>query len=64
MKYPEVKVKLTGEDGNAFSIIGRCIQAAKRAKVPQEEINKFKEEAMSSNYDNLLCTVMDWFNCD
>ena len=32
-KYPEIKVKLTGEDGNAFSILGRVtreMQASQR----------------------------------
>ena len=30
MKYPEVKVTLVGEDGNAFSILGRAKQAARK----------------------------------
>ena len=61
VKYPKVKVKLVGEDGNAFSILGKCIREAKRAGLPQEEIDKFKEEAMSGDYNDLLYTCMDWF---
>jgi hypothetical protein len=64
IKYPQVKVKLVGEDGNAFFILGRCSYAAKNAGVPQEEIDKFMEEAKSSDYDNLLRTCMKWFDCE
>jgi hypothetical protein len=62
--YPEVKVKLVGEDGNAFSIMGRAQSAARRAGVPKEEIDKYLAEAQSGDYDNLLVTTMDWFSCD
>ena len=60
IKYPEITVKLVGEDGNAFSIIGRTSQALRRAGVSQEEISAFQEEAMSGDYDNVLQTVMKW----
>lgn len=59
-KYPNVVVKLTGNDGNAFSIIGRIQKALQRAKVPTEEISQFIEEATSGDYDNLLRTAMKW----
>lgn len=57
-KYPNVKVKLTGTDGNAFAIMGKVREAMRKAKVEQKEIDKFTEEAMSGDYDNLLmvCT--------
>jgi hypothetical protein len=61
-KYPNVKVKLVGEDGNAFAILGRCRTAAKREGVPQAEINTFFEECQSGDYDNLLRTCMKWFD--
>ena len=63
-KYPDVKVQLTGEDGNAFAIMGRCGRAARRAGVPKEEIDKFYTECRSGDYDNLLNTCMTWFDCD
>jgi len=59
-KYPSVKVKLVGEDGNAFMIIGRTISAMKRKGVSPVKIDEFKKEAMSGDYDHLLQTVMDW----
>ena len=63
-KYPDIKVKVVGEDGNAFSIIGRVSQALKRAKIPKEEIEQFQEEATSGDYDDLLRTVMNWVDTE
>ena len=60
VKYPKIKVKLSGQDGNAFAIIGRVQQALRRAKVPAESIAEFRNEAMSGDYDNVLCTAMKW----
>ena len=59
-KYSNVVVRLVGEDGNAFSIMGRVSQALKRAGVPQEEVRAFQSEAMSGDYDNVLQTAMRW----
>ena len=61
MKYPEIEIDLTGEDGNAFSIIGRCSLAMKRAGL-SNEIDEFITQAKSADYDNLLRTVMEWFS--
>lgn len=60
IKYPNVNVKLVGEDGNAFAILGRVKQAMRRAGVPSNEINEFLEEAMSGDYNKLLTTCMKW----
>jgi hypothetical protein len=54
VKYPHIKVRLTGKDGNAFSIMGFVQAALKRGKVPQNEISEFIAECMSGDYDNLL----------
>ena len=55
-----VKVQLTGEDGNAFFIIGRVTKAMKHAKVEKETIDAFTKEAMSGDYDNVLRTCMKY----
>ena len=60
-KYPKVRVKLAGRDGNAFAILGLCAEAARKAKVPPEEIKAFHAEATSGDYDHLLRTCMRWF---
>ena len=63
-KYPNVNVRLVGEDGNAFFIIGRASGAARRAGVPAEEIAAYQKQAQRGDYDNVLRTTMEWFNCD
>jgi hypothetical protein len=60
VKYPNVKVQLVGQDGNAFFIIGRVAQALRRAKVPADEVKQFTDEATSGDYDNVLQTAMRW----
>ena len=60
IKYPEIEVQLTGEDGNAFAILGTVMMALRRARVPKEQIEKFQEEATSGDYNNLLATAMKW----
>ncbi len=60
VRYPEVKVKLVGEDGNAFSILGRVTKALRRDGVDEEIISEFVEEATAGDYDNLLRTVIEW----
>jgi len=59
-RYPEVQVQLSGEDGNAFAILGRTAAALRQAGVAQEEIDTFFAEATSGDYDHLLQTTMAW----
>ena len=59
-RYPHVDVQLSGEDGNAFVIIGRVRRALRRADVSQAEIDEFTEEAKSGDYDHVLQTCMRW----
>lgn len=63
-KYPEIEVQLSGEDGNAFAIIGRVRKAMRRADVPNAEIEQFTQECQSGDYDNLLRTCMKWVHVD
>ena len=60
VKYPQIKVKLVGEDGNAFAIMGRVMSALKKAGVSAEEISQYQQESMSGDYNNLLMTAMRW----
>ena len=55
-------VKLIGKDGNAFSIMANVTNKLKKAGADKEYINKYTEEAMSGNYDNLLCITMNYVN--
>ena len=60
VKYPQVKVKLVGEDGNAFSILGRVVSAMNEAGLSHDKTEEFIKEATSGDYDNLLQTVMKY----
>ncbi len=60
VKYPDVFVQLTGNDDNAFSIIGSVQKALRKAGASKDELNDFMTQAMSGDYDNVLCTAMEW----
>tara|TARA_R110000824_G_scaffold169965_10_gene347197 strand:+ start:6464 stop:6676 length:213 start_codon:yes stop_codon:yes gene_type:complete len=61
VKYPEVQVQLTGNDGNAFAILGNCKKEARRAGLTKDQIDEFMTEAMAGDYDHLLQTCMKYF---
>jgi len=61
-KYPDVEVQLTGEDGNAFFIIGRVGKAMRRAGIANDEIEAFRKEAMSGDYNGVLQAAMKYVN--
>jgi hypothetical protein len=62
VKYPHIKVKLVGEDGNAFAILGRVHAALRRAGISKEERDAFNEKATAGDYNNLLRVVMETVN--
>ena len=57
-------VELLGKDGNAYAVLGRCKQAAKKAGWSEEEIKEFVSEAMKGDYNYLLATCMDHFDIE
>lgn len=59
-KYPQVKVRLVGEDGNAFAILGKVLGAMRRAGLTLEQRTEYQMEAMAGNYDHLLATTMKY----
>lgn len=60
VKYPEIEVQLSGNDGNAFAIMGAVSKALRRADVSQAEIDQYLNQSMSGDYDNLIQTAMRW----
>jgi len=58
------KLRLTGEDGNVFNILGLALKTAKAAGWEKKKIEKFRKEAMAGNYDNALQTCMKYFEVD
>ena len=63
-RYPEIFVQLSGEDGNAFAILGRTTRALRQAGLDQDEIDEYYTEATAGDYDHLLQTTMRWVDCE
>ena len=55
-------VRLVGEDGNAFAIMGRVVSALRRSGYTAEEIAQYRKAATAGNYDALLCATLNWVN--
>lgn len=64
IKYPQITIKLVGEDGNAFAILARVDVALRRANISKEIRELFKKEATSKDYNHLLQVVMQWVNIE
>ena len=62
-KYPDVQVRLLGEDGNAFAILGRVRKALQKAG-HGVAVEEFTKEATAGDYDHLLRTVLEWVSTD
>jgi ribosomal protein S9 len=60
-KY-DVKVQLTGRDGNAYAIMSAVSKALRQAGASDEEVYQYQDESMSGDYDNLLRVAMKWVN--
>ncbi len=56
------KLKLTGRDGNAFFMLGRAQETARKAGWPKSKVEEFMRDAKSGDYDDLLRTCMKWFD--
>ena len=59
-RFPEVKVQLVGEDGNALFILGKVRAALQKAGVSKVDIEEYTEEATAGDYNDLLMTTMEW----
>ena len=66
MKAPLSKptVKLIGQDGNAFSVMGNVKQVLKHAGADQEYIDQYLKEATSGDYNHLLTVSMKYVNVE
>ena len=66
MKGPLTKptVKLTGQNGNAFSIMGRVKKALMQAGADKEYVDKYLKEATSGDYDHLLVVSMEYIKVE
>ena len=58
VRYPNIHVRLTGSDGNAFAVLGTVWTAMQYAGLPMDAVNEFTDEATSGDYNHLLATAM------
>lgn len=59
MAKTDIRVRLVGEDGNAFSVLGKVRQALKRGGY-SDLAEEFTKEATKGDYNNLLRTCMKY----
>lgn len=55
-------LKLVGQDGNAFTILGLALRAAKQAGWTETQRDAYAQAAMSGDYDRLLAVTQDFFD--
>jgi len=60
VKFPEIVVPLTGQDGNAFGILGKVRRSLKRHGLDDDTVREFIDEATAGDYSHLLRTVTRW----
>lgn len=60
-KQSKPRVKLVGKDGNAYSIMGNCHAAWRKAGRDEAEWDKIFDEMRSGDYNHLLATAMKYF---
>ena len=64
MKAPDKTptVKLAGEDGNAFAIMGKVSGALRKAGADKEYVDEYLNKSMSGDYDHLLGVAREYVN--
>ena len=63
-ELPRPRVKLLGQDGNAYFILGQCRRATRAAGWSDDDWGRFHAEATDGDYDHLLATVMQFFDVE
>lgn len=56
------KYCLVGIDGNAYAVMGYVRRAMKECGFEQSEINAYTSQAMSGDYNNLLCVSIEYID--
>jgi len=60
MPKTNIEVQLYGQDGNAFAIMGAVVKALRQNGYTPDDVDEYRKEAMSGDYDNLLRVTMEW----
>ena len=58
-----IRVRLVGEDGNAFAIIGR-VRSALRRDGREDLIEAFTHEATAGDYDHVIQTCLRYVDIE
>lgn len=64
VKYPEITVRLSGENGNSFNIMGIVTRAMRMERIDKAEIDAYRDAAMSGDYDHLMQVTMKLVNVE
>ena len=63
IKYPYIRMKLTGESSNPLAIIGRVERAMRQAGVSQDAIDEYRLKALNADFHNLLKVTLATVRC-
>jgi hypothetical protein len=61
-RYPKLRVKLRGEEGDAFAVLLLVAATLRRAGVPAAEITEFRKQATAGDHAHLMLTCSQWVN--
>ena len=59
-KYPNIRVQIKGQEGNALYILSTTARALHDGGVPRGQVMAFQQDACSGDYDHLLKVVAEW----
>lgn len=66
-RFPQIEVELSGFDSNSMAIVSRVARFMRRARdedgqriVTQEQLDEFRNEALSGDHDHVLTTCAAW----
>lgn len=57
---PRPEIRLSGQNGNAYNVMGIAQEGMRKAGWTREQIDAYFEEARSGDYDNLLAVTMKY----
>lgn len=60
IKYPEIGLRRSETEGNAFALVGAVRRALLNAGVPRRMVEEFTAQAASGDYDKALQVCMTW----
>ena len=65
IKFPQIKVKLVGTDGNIFALTAKVSNVLKQNRVNNDSVKEFSKDVMNSfNYDEALSKITNWVNVE